>query len=157
MDAVHCIGASTSAQLKVRRQGINWLQWRSFHCRSFTVVRTVLPTCHHFWPQCKSSWINFLPPPLPVLTGALTPPQDLFDFFPLTALVGGEVFCLHGGLSPSIDGLDHIRVIDRMQEVPNDVSFFFQGKQALKSKQLNSGHIWPRLVTPGHTCFRMRW
>ena len=43
------------------------------------------------------------------LADHLTPAQDLFDFFPLTALVGGEVFCLHGGLSPSIDGLDHIR------------------------------------------------
>jgi len=28
---------------------------------------------------------------------------DLFDFLPLTALVEGKIFCMHGGLSPSID------------------------------------------------------
>nr|AAH19161.1 Ppp2cb protein [Mus musculus] len=33
---------------------------------------------------------------------------DLFDYLPLTALVDGQIFCLHGGLSPSIDTLDHI-------------------------------------------------
>ena len=41
---------------------------------------------------------------------------------PLTALVDGQIFCLHGGLSPSIDTLDHIRALDRLQEVPHEVS-----------------------------------
>lgn len=45
---------------------------------------------------------------------------DLFDFLPLTALVDGQIFCLHGGLSPSIDTLDHIRALDRLQEVPHE-------------------------------------
>ena len=44
----------------------------------------------------------------------MTPPYryftDLFDYLPLTALVDGQIFCLHGGLSPSIDTLDHIRL-----------------------------------------------
>ena len=31
---------------------------------------------------------------------------DLFDFLPLTAVVENKVFCLHGGLSPSLDSLD---------------------------------------------------
>ncbi|KAL2566491.1 hypothetical protein AAZV13_19G168700 [Glycine max] len=45
---------------------------------------------------------------------------DLFDFFPLTALVESEIFCLHGGLSPSIETLDNIRNFDRVQEVPHE-------------------------------------
>src|ERR1700722_3038528 len=71
---------------------------------------------------------------------------DLFDFLPLTALIDNQVrtrcvfslglpsinvlslplsatsqiFCLHGGLSPSIDTLDHVRSIDRVQEVPHE-------------------------------------
>lgn len=28
-----------------------------------------------------------------------------------------QIFCLHGGLSPSIDTLDHARALDRIQEV----------------------------------------
>ncbi|KAH9277871.1 Serine/threonine-protein phosphatase 2A catalytic subunit alpha isoform [Echinococcus granulosus] len=45
---------------------------------------------------------------------------DLFDYLPLTALVDNSIFCLHGGLSPSIDTLDHIRALDRIQEVPHE-------------------------------------
>ncbi|PPQ98755.1 phosphatase sit4 [Panaeolus cyanescens] len=45
---------------------------------------------------------------------------DLFDFLPLTALIDNQIFCLHGGLSPSIDTLDHVRSIDRVQEVPHE-------------------------------------
>ena len=45
---------------------------------------------------------------------------DLFDYFPLTAVVDHSIFCLHGGLSPSIDTLDHIRQLDRVQEVPHE-------------------------------------
>lgn len=60
---------------------------------------------------------------------------DLFDYLPLTALVDGQIFCLHGGLSPSIDTLDHIRALDRLQEVPHEVSslihILFQDNQEL--------------------------
>ena len=45
---------------------------------------------------------------------------DLFDYLPLTGLVEGRVFCLHGGLSPTMDTLDHIRALDRVQEVPHE-------------------------------------
>lgn len=37
---------------------------------------------------------------------------DLFDYLPLTALVENQVFCLHGGLSPTLDTLDNIRALD---------------------------------------------
>lgn len=45
---------------------------------------------------------------------------DLFDYLPLTALVDNQIFCLHGGLSPSIETLDNIRMLDRLQEVPHE-------------------------------------
>eukprot|EP00004_Rigifila_ramosa_P028803 TRINITY_DN98_c0_g1_i5.p1 TRINITY_DN98_c0_g1~~TRINITY_DN98_c0_g1_i5.p1 ORF type:complete len:303 (+),score=54.12 TRINITY_DN98_c0_g1_i5:45-911(+) len=45
---------------------------------------------------------------------------ELFDYLPLTATVEHSIFCLHGGLSPSIDSLDHIRSLDRIQEVPHE-------------------------------------
>ena len=45
---------------------------------------------------------------------------DLFDFLPMTALVAGKIFCLHGGLSPSIDTLDVARNLERVQEVPHE-------------------------------------
>eukprot|EP00967_Tisochrysis_lutea_P122453 scaffold202642_cov39-Tisochrysis_lutea.AAC.3 len=36
------------------------------------------------------------------------------------SMCGEKIFCVHGGLSPSINTLDQIRVIDRKQEVPHD-------------------------------------
>ncbi|GMR41842.1 hypothetical protein PMAYCL1PPCAC_12037, partial [Pristionchus mayeri] len=45
---------------------------------------------------------------------------EVFDFLSLSAVICGKVFCVHGGLSPSIQTLDQIRTIDRKQEVPHD-------------------------------------
>ncbi len=45
---------------------------------------------------------------------------DLFDYFPLTAVVEGQIFGTHGGLSPSFTTLDDIRKLDRFQEVPHE-------------------------------------
>jgi len=45
---------------------------------------------------------------------------DTFDFLPMTAVIADRIFCLHGGLSPSIDTLDHARELDRVQEVPHE-------------------------------------
>jgi len=45
---------------------------------------------------------------------------DLFDFLPITALIESQIFCLHGGLSPDIETLDTVRLIDRFQEVPHE-------------------------------------
>ncbi|ODQ67466.1 serine/threonine protein phosphatase PP2A catalytic subunit [Nadsonia fulvescens var. elongata DSM 6958] len=47
---------------------------------------------------------------------------DVFDYLPLTALIENRIFCLHGGLSPSIDTLDQVRSLDRFQEVPHEGS-----------------------------------
>mmetsp|Transcript_13262 Transcript_13262/g.34768 ORF Transcript_13262/g.34768 Transcript_13262/m.34768 type:complete len:307 (-) Transcript_13262:105-1025(-) len=45
---------------------------------------------------------------------------EVFDYLSLSALIEDRVFCVHGGLSPSISTLDQVRVIDRKQEVPHD-------------------------------------
>ena len=67
---------------------------------------------------------------------------EVFDYLALGAIVDGRVFCVHGGLSPSLQSIDQartlsfpsppsspqpvalahaqIRTIDRKQEVPHD-------------------------------------
>jgi serine/threonine-protein phosphatase 4 catalytic subunit len=45
---------------------------------------------------------------------------EIFDFLALAAIIDERIFCVHGGLSPSITTLDEIRQIDRKQEVPHD-------------------------------------
>jgi len=45
---------------------------------------------------------------------------EIFDYLSLSAVVGGSLFAVHGGLSPTVHSLDEIRSIDRKQEVPHD-------------------------------------
>lgn len=63
---------------------------------------------------------------------------EVFDYLALGAIVDGRVFCVHGGLSPNLTGIDQVRLIlprdfctlsfcalqiraiDRKQEVPHD-------------------------------------
>jgi hypothetical protein len=39
------------------------------------------------------------------------------SFLTLCMLCALQIFCLHGGLSPTLDTLDHVRGLDRVQEV----------------------------------------
>lgn len=45
---------------------------------------------------------------------------DAFDFIPLAAMIERQILCLHGGLSPSIDHINAINDIKRIQEVPHE-------------------------------------
>ena len=45
---------------------------------------------------------------------------NLFDYLSLAAVIDNKIFCVHGGLSPSIQTLDEIKKLDRKQEVPHD-------------------------------------
>ena len=45
---------------------------------------------------------------------------DLFDFLPVAAVVDDAVFCVHGGLSPSLQTLEQIALLDRFQEIPSE-------------------------------------
>ena len=45
---------------------------------------------------------------------------EIFDYLPLAAVIDARVFCVHGGLSPTIATLDEVKQLDRKQEVPHD-------------------------------------
>lgn len=45
---------------------------------------------------------------------------DAFDFLPLTALVDGQAFCPHAGLSPVLNTIDDVQQLDRFQEMPHE-------------------------------------
>jgi len=48
---------------------------------------------------------------------------DVFDYLGLAAIIEGKILCIHGGLSPDIKTLDHIRTIERKVEIPHDGPF----------------------------------
>ena len=47
---------------------------------------------------------------------------DLFDYMPISALISDEIFCVHGGLSPTITTLDQIRELNRITDIDH-ISF----------------------------------
>lgn len=53
-----------------------------------------------------------------------------------------QIFCLHGGLSPTLDTLDHVRALDRIQEVC---------LPGCSTQTQHSSHT----TTPCHHCFCM--
>ncbi|GJZ07676.1 serine/threonine-protein phosphatase PP2A-2 catalytic subunit [Tanacetum coccineum] len=90
----------------------NYLFMGDYVDRGYYSVETVTITqVYGFYDECLRKYGN---------ANVWKTFTDLFDYFPLTALVESEIFCLHGGLSPSIETLDSIRNFDRVQEVPHE-------------------------------------
>ncbi|BFZ53013.1 serine/threonine protein phosphatase Pzh1 [Savitreella phatthalungensis] len=44
---------------------------------------------------------------------------DTFNTLPIAAIVANKIFCVHGGLSPSLSNMDEIRAIKRPTDVPD--------------------------------------
>ena len=44
----------------------------------------------------------------------------MFDFLTLSVVINDQIFCVHGGLSPSIHSIDQIKIIDRFREIPHE-------------------------------------
>ena len=45
---------------------------------------------------------------------------DMFDFLTLSVVIDDEIFCVHGGLSPSVHYIDQIKILDRFREIPHE-------------------------------------
>lgn len=62
-----------------------------------------------FYDECKRRanvkiWKNFV---------------DVFDTLPIAAVIASKIFCVHGGISPSLDNMQDIRNIERPTDVPD--------------------------------------
>lgn len=45
---------------------------------------------------------------------------ETFDYLPVSALIEGEIFCVHAGISPSCETIDAINEMERIQETPHE-------------------------------------
>lgn len=90
--------------LKVRYPDCITLIWSNHESHRITQV-------YGFYDECLSKY------------GSVTMWRyctEIFDYLSLSAIIDGKIFCMHGGLSPSIYTLQQIRTIDGKQEVPHD-------------------------------------
>jgi diadenosine tetraphosphatase ApaH/serine/threonine PP2A family protein phosphatase len=70
-------------------------------------------------PPCTIPWSRYIPC-VYQHHGIVCPSMDFTDTVFMFLKVESEIFCLHGGLSPSIENLDSVRSLDRVQEVPHE-------------------------------------
>ena len=46
--------------------------------------------------------------------------NDLFNVFPITAIIKDKILCMHGGLSPDLKSIENIKDISRPTEIPDN-------------------------------------
>ena len=74
-----------------------------------TVQTAHSPIVYGFYDECKrrcniKTWRTFI---------------DVFNCLPIAAVVASKIFCVHGGLSPSLHSMDDIKRIQRPTDVPD--------------------------------------
>ncbi|CAO3651295.1 unnamed protein product [Cunninghamella echinulata] len=74
---------------------------------------------------------------------------DVFNTLPIAALVAGKIFCVHGGLSPSLQTMDDVRNIMR----PTDVPEYGLLNDLLWSDPLETAHEWEENERGVSYCF----
>ncbi|TKR61556.1 hypothetical protein L596_028651 [Steinernema carpocapsae] len=100
LNSVACIQLLMCLKVKFRERFI--LLRGNHECRVITKVYGFYDECQRKYGTSRV-WREFV---------------ELFDFLPLTALIDNVILCVHGGLSPTIQTLDHIRQINRVGEIP---------------------------------------
>ena len=45
---------------------------------------------------------------------------EMFDYLPLSANINNKIFCIHGGLSPLIQNINQINILDRFMDIPTE-------------------------------------
>jgi serine/threonine-protein phosphatase PP1 catalytic subunit len=73
------------------------------------IINKCSTTVYGFYDECKRRcnikiWKTFI---------------DVFNCLPIAAVVASKIFCVHGGLSPSLSSMDDIRRIARPTDVPD--------------------------------------
>ena len=48
---------------------------------------------------------------------------DVFDYIPIGCIIENSIFCVHGGLSPSIETIEDIKELDRFYEITHEGAF----------------------------------
>jgi len=66
---------------------------------------------YHFYDECMHKYNS------PDVWKSLT---DVFDYLPLAAIVENSIFCVHGGLSPTISSITDLQSLQRIQETPGE-------------------------------------
>ena len=66
-------------------------------------------TVYGFYDECKRRcsikiWRTFI---------------DVFNCLPIASIVASKIFCVHGGLSPSLTSMNDIKAINRPTDVPD--------------------------------------
>lgn len=98
--------------LRGNHECANVTRGKSLSCPVFLLIlmmHRLFILVYGFYDECKrrcniKTWKTFI---------------DVFNCLPIAAVVASKIFCVHGGLSPSLHALDDIRRINRPTDVPD--------------------------------------